>query len=906
MQPEHWLYTIPLRLRSLFRRREADMDLDDELRDHVEQKTEEHVAKGLAPKEARRQVLLEMGGIEKCKEECRETRRVNWVQDIIQDLHFGLRMFAKSPGFSAIAILTMALGIGATTAVFSLVDATLLHPLPYPHPEELVRIEDDLPGVGATDAGISIPEWKDLQRSGIFQYVVPEIFGSANLTGASQPSRVQYEGVAPGYFAMLGVKPELGDTFDPQDQTPGFTLDTVITDGLWKRAFGSDPHILGKSIRMDNDLYRVIGVMPPGFRDPGRTADERNTEQWAALGFSDDPARASNRSLRLPLETVGRLKPGLTLAAAQSQLDALVASLQKQFPDAYPADSKWTVRLVPLKENVVGNVRQSLILLLGAVALVLLIGCVNVANLLLARASARSREMAVRQALGAARKRLVRQLLTETLLLSLLGGVAGLVILLCMNGFLLRLIPESLPRLNDLSINWTVMLFALAASLAAGVIFGVAPARQAGCLDLANRLREGRGSRGSAEQTRTRRVLVVTEFALSLVLMLAAGLLLRSFWDLYKAPLGFNPQHVMSVQLWLPSPNDPKTDIYGTAPQEAVFAHELLRRSRLLPGVREAALGAEPSIPLQHDGNRSQLIVEGRETQSKQPPLVERSDVTPEYFHLLGIPALRGRLFNDGDDEKAPLVAVINQAMARTYWRGEDPLGKRLMLGRGRPGVGLHVRKTWITIVGVIADARTESLANASVPQIYLSLYQDTPKELAIFLRGDLNADAIPQEVRAMVQSVNPELPVYGAKTLDDAVSASLEQRRFSMDIVAAFAITALLLAALGIYGVVSYIVSERTRDIGMRLALGAARGNILAMVLRQGLGLAMAGAALGLVGSVIVSHLMAGLLYGVMPTDPLTFVGVTLVLTVVALAACYIPARRAMRVDPMIALRYE
>ena len=894
-------------LRRLFSRERLEADLDKELRFHFENQVAEKVRSGIPESEARRLTRIEFGGIEQIKEDCRERRGTMWLESLLQDLRFALRMFAKSPGFSAIAILTMALGIGATTAIFSLVDAALLHPLPYPHPEELVRIEDDLPGAGATDAGISIPEWKDLQRSGMFQYVVLQIFGSANLTGVSQPSRMQYEGVSPAYFAMLGVKPELGHTFDPQDQTPGFTLDVVISDGLWKRAFGSDPHIVGRSLRGDNDLYRVIGVMPPGFRDPGRTVGERNTEQWAALGFSDDPAQAPNRSLRLPLETVGRLKPGLTVAAAQSQLDALVASLRKQFPDDYPADSKWAVRLVPLEENVMGNVRQSLILLLGAVALVLLIGCVNVANLLLARASARSREMAVRQALGAARKRLVRQLLTESLLLSLLGGVTGLVILFCMKGFLLRLIPESLPRLNDLSINWTVMLFALAASIAAGVIFGLAPARQAGRLNLASTLRvEGRGSKGSTEQTRTRRVLVVTEFALSLVLMVAAGLLLRSFWDLYKAPLGFNPQHVMSVQLWLPSPNDPKTDIYGTAAQEAVLARELLRRSRLLPGVQEAALGSEPSIPLHHDGNRSALIVEGRQTQSKQPPLVERSEVTPEYFHLLEIPVLRGRLFNDGDDENAPLVAVINQAMAGTYWRGENPLGKRLRLGRGRLGVGLPPSKTWITIVGVIADARTESLANASVPQLYLSLYQETPKELAIFLRGDLNASAIPEEVRAMVQSVNPDLPVYGAQTLDDAVSASLEQRRFSMDIVAAFAITALLLAALGIYGVISYLVSERTQEIGIRLALGARRGTILQMVLRQGLGLAMAGAGLGLVGSVIVSHLMAGLLYGVMPTDPLTFVGVTLVLTGVALAACYIPARRAMHVDPMIALRYE
>jgi predicted permease len=894
-------------LRRLFSRERLEADLDKELRFHFENEVADKVRSGIPESEARRLTRIEFGGIEQIKEDCRERRGTMWLESLLQDLRYALRMFAKSPGFSAIAILTMALGIGATTAIFSLVDATLLHPLPYPHPEELVRIEDDLAGAGTTDAGISIPEFKDLQRSGIFKYVVLQIFGSANLTGLSQPSRMQYEGVSPAYFAMLGVKPQLGQTFDPQDQTPGFTQDVVISNGLWKRAFGSDPHIVGRSLRGDNDLYRVIGVMPPGFRDPGRTMGERNTEQWAALGFEEDPAHRPRRSLRLPLETVGRLKPGLTVAAAQSQLDALVASLRKQFPDDYPADSKWTVRLVPLKENVVGNVRQSLILLLGAVALVLLIGCVNVANLLLARASARSREMAVRQALGAARKRLVRQLLTEGLLLSLLGGLAGLVIVFCMKGFLLRLIPESLPRLNDLSINSTVTLFALAASIAAGVIFGLAPARQAGRLNLVSTLRvEGRGSKGSTEQTRTRRVLVVTEFALSLVLMVAAGLLLRSFWELYKAPLGFNPQHVMSVQLWLPSPNDDKTDIYGTAAQEAVFARELLRRSRLLPGVQEAALGSEPSIPLRHDRNPSPLIVEGRETQSKQPPLVERSQVTPEYFHMLEIPLLRGRLFNDGDDEKAPQVAVINQAMAETYWPGEDPLGKRLKVGRGRAGVGQRASKTWITIVGVIADARTESLANASVPQIYLSLYQETPKELAIFLRGDLNASAIPEEVRATVQSVNPELPVYGAQTLDDAVSASLEQRRFSMEIVVAFAITALLLAALGIYGVISYLVSERTQEIGIRLALGARPGTILQMVLRQGLGLAVAGAGLGLVGSVIVSHLMAGLLYGVMPTDPLTFVGVTLVLTGVAAAACYIPARRAMRVDPMIALRYE
>jgi predicted permease len=894
-----FLRRLLTRIRNFVTGRSDDQRLREEMEEHLALQAAENLQAGMSPSEARRQAVLKFGTREGVRENYHAEQGLPFLENLLQDVRYALRLLAKSPGFAAVAILTMALGIGATTAIFSLVDATLLHPLSYPHAEQLVQIEDDLPGIRAQDAGISIPEWKDLERSGIFQYVVLQGFGSVNLTGSSQPSRIQFEPVTPGYFALLGVKPELGRTFNPEDPTPGFTLDVVISDGLWKRAFGGDPKILGRSLRLDNDLYRVIGVMPPGFHDPGRTPGQRNTELWAATGFAADPAPPPLRSSRLTLATIARLKPGLTVVAAQSQLDALVASLQKQFPDDYPVESAWRVRLVPLKESVFGNVRQSLILLLGAVGLVLLIGCVNVANLLLARASARGREMAVRQALGAARNRLVQQLLTESVLLSLLGGMAGLAILFCTRRFLLQMLPESLPRLHDISINWSVMLFALGASVLAGTIFGLAPAFAVGRLNLGQMLRlEGRGSRGSREQTNMRHLLVVTEFALSLVLMIASGLLLRSFWELFKVPLGFNPQRVMAIQLWLPVPNDPKTDIYGSAAQEAPFLRELLRRGRNLPGVQEVALGLDASIPLNHDRNLSPLILEGREIQGKQPPLVERSDVTPGYFHLLEIALLRGRLFSDFDNEKAPQVAVINQAMARTYWPNRDPLGKRLKV---KPS-----STSWITVIGVIANARTESLADANVPQIYLSMYQNMPKELAIFLRGQLDPGSIPAEVREQVRSVNPELPVYRAQTLADALSASLAERRFLMEMVASFAGTALLLAALGIYGVISYIVSERTRDIGIRLALGAQRENILEMILRQGLGLAICGAAVGLVGALIASHLMAGLLYGVRPTDPLTFVGVTLLLTVVALAACYIPARRAMRINPLIALRYE
>src|SRR5205809_1897318 len=829
-------------------------------------------------------------------------------EEVWQDLRFGLRMLRKSPGFTAIAVLTIALGIGATAAIFTVVDATLLEPLPYPQSEQLVSIEDNFPGIGAQDAGLSEPEWHDLQHSGIFEYVSPTWFDENNLTGSSRPARVRLLIVAPNYFALLGVQPKLGRGFDPHDHSPGLIPEVVISDGLWKSAFGSDPNILGKSVRMDTDLYRIVGVTPPGFDAPGRTAEERNIEVWAATSFygaplSDHPPR--NRR-NLPT-AIARLKPGLTIAAAESRVDALVASLQKQFAADYSVQNAWTVQLVPLKERVVGNVRQSLVLLLGAVGLVLLIGCVNVANLLLARASIRGREMAIRRALGAGQARLTRQLLTESLLLSLFGGIAGLAILFSLKDFLLQLVPENLPRLNEISISWSVLLFALATCVVSGVSFGLAPALQASQVDLIHAFKqEGRASTGSAERARTRRGLVVTEFALSLVLMVAAGLLLRSFWDLLNVQLGFSPQNVMIVRTRLPAPNDPNVDKYATAAQETPFLRELIRKCTLLPGVQEVAIGDTASIPLDQTLRDLKVIsegqfffsIEGRKVQPDHSMVAERSSVTSDYFHLLGITLLRGRLFNESDNDDTPQIAVVNRAMADTYWPNENALGKRFKATRDG--------SRWITVVGIVANARTESLARADVPQIYLDLYQTAERRLSVFLRGRFHTAAIADEVREQVQSLDPMLPVYGGQTLNETVATSLSQRRFSLEMVGLFALTALLLAGLGIYGVIWYVVSERTHEIGIRLALGAQRRNILHIVLWQGLGLAIAGAAVGLICALIVSQLMASLLYGVRPTDPLTFAGVALLFIGVALVACYVPARRAMKVDPLVALRYE
>jgi predicted permease len=896
-----WLRSLGTRF---FRRSRLETEMAEELFSHIQLRADDLERFGVDRAEAERRARIEFGSPERFKEECREALGGTFIDTLIQDVRFSFRMLRKSSGFTVVAVLTIALGIGATTAIFSVVDATLLHPLPYPHAEQLVSIEDDLQGIGAQDVGMSEPEWQDLQHSGIFEYVSPAWYDDNNLTGSSQPTRVSLVIVAPDYFAILGVKPQLGRGFDPENHAPGFTEEVVISDELWRRNFGSDSHILERTIRLDTDLYRIIGVMPPGFQAPGRTARDRHIEVWAATSFYGPPLLDHPLRNRRNLPTaIARLKAGLTIEAAQSRVDALVASLQKQFREDYPKQARWKIRLVPLKEIVVGNVRQSLNLLLGAVGLVLIIGCTNIANLMLARASTRGREMAIRQALGAGRKRLIRQLLTESLLLSLLGGVLGLTTLFWAKDFLVRLVPESFPRLNEISISWGVLLFAFAASLIAGVIFGLAPALRASRLDLIHGLKiEGRSSTASRGQARTRRFLVVTEFALALVLMVGASLLLRSFWDLLNVEMGFNPQSVMTVKTRLPYPNDPKTDVYGTAAQQALFFREILRRSRTLPGVEEAAVADLGAIPLGHDRDNQTppvpLILEENPALSDATPLVDEAIVTGDYFHLLGLTLRRGRLFGDFDNENAPAVAVINETMARTYWPNEDPLGKHLKLTRRAT--------SWTTIIGIVADTRGESLEDARVPVIYSNLYQRDTRHLAIFLRGHLDSAVIPDEVRKQVQAVDSTLPVFGAQALNETVSVSLSQRRFALEIVVLFALTALLLTGLGIYGVISYLVSERTHEIGIRLALGAAKRNILQMVLRQGFGLALAGAAVGLAGALIVSHLITGLLFGVKPTDPTTFAAVAVILMSVALIACYVPARRAMRVDPMIALRAE
>jgi putative ABC transport system permease protein len=896
-------------------------DAAAELEALIAHRVEHLIARGMSVDDARAEAIRRLGApLDQVHSQLhtnadRRERRMRiseFFESVMQDLRYAARGLVRRPGFTVVAVLTLAIGVGATTAIYSVIDATLLHPLPYPNPDELIHIEADLLGTGAHDVGLSFPEVKDLEHSGIFASVSIAGHGAnVNLADGIQPQRLSFKAVTPNYFALLGVNAQLGHTFDPRDATPGYNLQAVIGDGLWKRQFGADPKIIGRIVRLDNDPYEIIGVMPPGFRDQGSTHDEQSVELWLGAGYSGLPFATPQRGVRLRRAITARLKSGVSLASAQSRIDALVASLRQQYPGDYPTQSAWTVRLIALSDSVTSGVRQSIILLFGAVGLVLLISCVNVANLLLARARTRSAEITIRLALGAHRARLMRQLLTETLLLYLCGGIVGIAILFSAQRFLLRLVPESFPHLNEIGIGWGVLAFALIVSVAAGTIVGLAPAWFMARADLIGTLRgAARGSGGTKERARTRQILVISELALSVVLMIAASLLLRSFWDLYRVPPGFNPDRVMAIQSWLPGPNDPAADTYRTATQESVLLREVLRRSKTLSGVEEAAIGDVAALPLGHNhGDVKQLVLirEGLETKTNEAPVINGSLVSPEYFHLLGMPLLRGRVVSDQDLETTPQVAVINDAAARVYWPNENPVGQRVRLSSAAEGnTRGAVNSGWTTIVGVVGDARTESLASAVAPEIYRSVYQNPFKGVAILLRGQLDPRAIPASVREQIQIVDPELPVFNAQTLDDVVADSLSARRFSMELVAVFAGVALLLTGIGLYGTISFLVTGQRREFAIRLALGAQRAEIIRMVLREGLRLAATGTVLGVAGALVVSHLMAGLLFGVSPTDVPTFATVILALTGVALAASYIPARRAMRFDPVTVLRSE
>jgi putative ABC transport system permease protein len=817
------------------------------------------------------------------------------------DLRYGYRMLWKNPGFTLVVVLTLALGIGANTAIFSVVDAVLLRPLPFPHPEQIVLLRDDLTGRQMENVGLSVPELKDLQQSAdVFEDVAGVWPVDANLTGSDRPERVELLAVSPNYFTLLGASARLGRVFGPQDKAEGFAEGVVLSDGLWRRMFGADPNVLGRRIYADTDAYTVIGVMPPGFRHPAQTL-RNDVEMWANAGFVGTPFNNPPRGVRMLPGAIARLKSGVNVGQAQAQVDSLVSRLREQFPADYPAESGWAVRVLPAHENLVGGARTMLLVLLGAVGLVLLIGCVNIANLMLARSSARQREMAIRLALGAARGRLVMQLLTESLLLSLAGGVVALLAVVWLLDLLVRVVPADIPRLHEVNFDSGVLLFVFAVSMLTGVLFGLVPALQASRPDLTMNLKDGgKGAGTGLRGQRFRGALVVTEIALSLILMIAAGLLLRSFGRLLEVDAGFDPHHVLMARIWLPVPNNPELDPYRPPAKRAAFVREVLRRAQALPGVQYAAVGAGNAVPLLGPHFTGTFTIEEKADADAARPTAQMSSVSPDYFRTLGTPLVRGRFFADADALEAQPVAIIDEAAARRFWPNEDPVGRRFKQG------GRGSRASWTTIIGVVGNVKTEGFDQPDQPHLYMSMFQNVGYAMAVYLRADGDPKGLTQALRREVQSVDPNLPVFGERTMEDVVSSSLAQRRFALQVVGGFGALALLLAGIGIYGVVAYSVSQRTREIGIRLALGASSGAILRWVFKQGMRLTLFGLGVGLVGAFALTRLLRGLLFGVETTDPLTYAGLALLLAAVALLACYVPARRATKVDPMVALRYE
>ncbi len=773
------------------------------------------------------------------------------MENLFEDLKYGLRTLRRSRGFTIIAILTLGLGIGANTAIFSIVNAVLLRPLPFQHSEQLVRVFDDLNGANAKDTGMSVPEFYDLKdHSGVFEDISVLWPVSAALVGGDHPDRIEVLCTSPDYFQILGAQPAIGRVYGPEDALAGFSDAVVISDGLWRRQFGGDPGVIGRRVHMDTDLYTIVGVMPPNFRHPGQTL-EGDVEMWSAAGYTADPfPHPPIRAASFLPGAIGRLQSGMTVQQAQSRLDAFVEQLRQTYPKEYPAASGWTVRLEAVQENLTGNVRPTLIVLLAAVGFVLLIACVNIASLLLARSSGRLRELAIRQALGASRSRLIRQLLTESLLLSLLGGIAAIVVLGLARESLLALLPADLPRLTEVHLDARVIGVAFFLSIATGLLFGMAPALQSSTADPNHDLKEGtRGGGRSARRNRFQNVLVCGEIALSLVLLTGAGLLVRSFWNMLTVNPGLQPERLSVGQIWIPVPNNPQMNPYLKISDRAQFARNVMRELQPIPGVEKVAMGINLGLPFVSRRFTVPFTIAG-ESDASAPKLAAPIDaVTPGYFDTLGIPMLRGRDFTDADTDTTERVAIVNNAFAKNFLGTRDPLNTQLVTGRP---------PAKIRIVGVVGDVRVEGLDMPAAPELYLPQYQGGGYGMVVYLRTKTDAAVPEAPIAAAVHRVDSTLPVFGARTMNQILAASMARRRFALALMGIFAGLAMFLAAMGVYGLMAYAVSQRTQELGLRIALGAQRRDIALLTLRPGMALTLIGLAIG-VGELGNPHALDG-----------------------------------------------
>jgi len=811
------------------------------------------------------------------------------MQQLIQDLRYAVRGLIKRPGFTFIAVMTLALGIGANSAIFSVVDGVLLRSLPLPDSKSLYAVHTGAASFNRFDGPLSYPEYQDVvQQTRSFQSIGAWFDGDANLSDGVRPERVMLRVVLPSLLPTLGVEPVRGRNFLTEETTRGRDHVALISYSLWQRRFQGRDDAIGKSVYLDNVDYQIVGILPHDFQF------EAPVDLWVPLATTDPEINVRNSHF---LRVIARLSPGVTEKAVAADLDAVAKYQSDNFPDMFPASAGFAFRARPYLDDIVGDVRLPLYILLGAVGFVLLIACTNVANLLLAKAAPRQREIALRTALGARRYHLLRQLLTESILLAIVAGGIGVLLATWGTSALVALSPDSLPRAHEIGFDWRVLAFTSVVALTTGIVFGLVPAISSSRVDLTDALKEGsRGTTGGGG--RLRKMLVVVEVALSVVLLVGAGLMLRSFSSLRSVNPGFRTDHALTLRVSLPVPEGQISP--ADANRFVSFFDRTLARLSELPGV--TAVGASNMIPL--DGNSTDRLIdiEGYVPRDKSDmPDAQNRQATPGWFAAMGIPLVRGRLIERSDDEKAPRVLVVNEAFAKRFLPNDDPIGKRIRLGK------LTSEFPWATIVGVVGDVRGFALDEPPQPTMYWPVAQirATPS-LAIVVRTESDPAALTSSVRDAIKEIDPAQPIYDLQTLDQLVGKSLGQRRFTLTLMVLFGVIALVLSAIGIYGVMAFAVTQRTQEIGIRMALGASATDVLKMVVGSGMLLASIGVVVGLIGAFGLTRLMASLLFGVSPTDVLTFGLVTAGLLVVALLACYIPARRATKVDPLVALRYE
>jgi predicted permease len=883
--------------RGMLHRARLEREMDGELRFHVDAYADDLRRSGVPQQEALRRARLEFGAIERAKEECRDERGVRVLETLLQDLRYAARTLRKSPGFTVVAVLTLALGIGASTAVFSLVSAILLKPLPYPEPDRIVLPElVSPPGV---NLGSEYFPWGEKQFRLVTRDTHPfQAFGafqndSFNLTGSGEPYFLDGFRASAEFFPALGISPALGRTFTAEEDQPGHEYEVVLSNQLWRERFGADPNILGRAVQLNGYAYTVVGVMPAGFVFP--RAEEmpssfnfpREAQLWVPLAVATEPKGGPSE-----LAVIARLKAGIGIEQAQAAMDLVTRHAEEK-------DPQWkgwfNTRIVPLTRQIVGETERPLQLMLGAVGIVLLIACSNVANLLLARSLGRQKEFTLRAALGADRSRLIRQLLTESLLIAGIAGAAGIVIAKAGIYFVKTFGPSNIPRLREVTLDLPVLSFTVAVSLVTGMLFGLVPAIAATQRNLVDSLKEG-GQRGGVNPAspRLRNALLVSQVALALVLVISAGLLTRTFFRMLGADGGFNAERVLTFQLSLPAVKYP--DQNHIVP----LLRNALERLRAIPGVQSAGIGE--TVPMGGEGESTVIrFTDHLETNQKELPFANYTIISPGYLSSVGTPLLRGRDFSEADTADSLPVAIVNATMEKKYWPGQSALGEHV-----GPG---STRFPLLTIVGVVADVKHTSLREQSAPEMYVLYTQKqwpSMLNMRVALRTKTDPASVTQSVREAIRAVDPDLPLAKVATLTTLVSDSLSQPRFAMLLLASFGLLALLLASIGMYGVISYSVMQRTQEIGIRIALGAERHNVLGMVLRQGARLALIGIGVGLVGAFAATRAIGGFLYGIEATDPLTFVAVSLLLIAIGLLACYLPARRATRVDPIVALRYE